>query len=316
MVRGTSARRLGGLLLALTIGSCAEPAPAPRERDPARSSSSPSDGGGYAFVVAGHTYGDPSGSKEARLHPPFLAALEELAALPRMAFLVLTGDVVRYPRTSYWNLVDEELAERWGLPFHVAVGGHDIGYAPRSEPHPERLDLAAWEARYGPTYGAFHHGGDCFVRLDANRERWSITGEQLAMLDRELAACAEARNVFVFVHQVIWLDLDDPERTLRPNSFGGWSPDINFASEVEPRLRALGRPVYLFAGDLGATAESEPLWYRRDGDLHLIGSGMGSGEGDHVIVVDVSAEGRVELNVRALGAGFTGRLEDHPANRR
>ena len=301
-------RLVGGALLAIGVSACAPDVPSPAAgSDEAR--------GAYRFFVAGHAYGSPEPPHELGLHPPFAARLGWLAAQPEMAWGVLTGDVVYRPTIERWDAVDAQL-ELLDFPVHIAPGNHD--FFPEKPPGEEGASILTreeWTARYGPTWHAFSHQRDRFVILDPGLDHWNITGEQLAFLDAELARRDQFRNLFLFCHQVIWAKQEDATRTALPNSLSGFTGEVNFTAEIEPRLVALERPVFLFSGDVGAHAASPAVWYCHEGNVHYIASGMGHGEEDNLVVVEVDAAGAVAFRLVALNGDdpdALGALEDHP----
>ena len=105
---------------------------------------------------------------------------------------------------------------------------------------------------FGKSYKKFFEGNDLFVILDLNLDHWNITGEQLTFLRNALRIDAKkARNIFIFSHQVLWYDKEKfPEPV--PNSLYDRSKETNYWSEIEPLLVATNKPVYVFAGDVGA----------------------------------------------------------------
>lgn len=276
-----------------------------------------SDAEPYAFFVAGHVYGAPKlQGLRPPIHPPFAERLPALDADPAVAFGVLTGDVVKVAHLEIYDAFDEAMAV-FTKPIHIAPGNHDIVPDDYAEQYPKRLNREQWEERYGPTYGAFEHEGDLFVRLDGALADWSITGDQLAFLEAELGAHPDARNVFVFAHHVLFLDAADPTRNVVPNSDFLQGESLNFRTVVEPLLRATGKPVFVFCGDIAATVKSTPSWYRREDNLHLVASGMGNPGKGSIVHVRVDAAGHATLEIESLHDGpedLIVPLEQHPAN--
>ena len=251
----------------------------------------------YAFFVAGHVYGHPKVHAPG-LHPPFAAKLDWLARVPGMAFGVLLGDSVFRPTEERWNALDRDLA-RFPFPMRLAVGNHDIRPQERAAELPDMLGPGEYVARYGPTFYSFTHGPDLFVVLDANPAEWNIAGEQLEFLRGTLAEHADARQVFVFCHQVIWWRPEEPA-TLVPNSSYGRAQELTYWSVLEPLFQQQSKPVFLFAGDVGASEDSTPFAFSRTGDVQRIATGMGAGERDNCVVVQVPRTGRPRLRLVAL----------------
>lgn len=258
----------------------------------------------YAFFVAGHTYGSPSG-KNPGLHPPFIRDFGRLNNDSSIAFGVLTGDIVRKSDTLSWDSVDAQLS-KLRMPVYFSPGNHDT------------YNRELYEDRYGKTYFTFEYMNDRFIILDGNISNWNIDGEQLAFLKESLKNAGHGtRNIFVFIHQLIWWD--------EMNIFGGvhlnwppYTPDTtNYWGEVEPLLQRAVAPVFFFAGDIGANDQATPVMYYHEGNITYIASGMGNIHDDNYIIVRIHAHGDVTFELIAPGDdhGRLGKLEDHDLNR-
>ena len=245
----------------------------------------------YSFLVAGHTYGVP-GSDDLGLHPPFKALFPQINA-NSLSFGVLTGDVVVEGTIARWDGVDADLAQLF-FPVFFAVGNHDMS------------NRELFVARYGPTYYSFEYHGDLFIVLDGELDACNVSGDQMAFL-QEVLGSSKARNVFLFVHKLIWVIEGTPYYVLRAQLNGSRDYDFqgNFWTEVEPLLRGLNAQVYVVAGDIGVPW-AMPLFYEQDGNLHLVASGMGGSEEENFLIFDVDPEG-VQIRAR--------RLDGQPLNR-
>lgn len=238
----------------------------------------------YSFFVAGHAYGVP-GTDNPGLHPPFRSAFP--AIRERGAeFGILTGDIVWNATATDWEDVDRDLRSL-GIPVHFAVGNHDMN------------DRALFASRYGPTYYSFRRNEDLFIILDGELDPCRISGEQRAFLTDTLRG-SDARYVFVFVHRLLWVVEGTPYLVLqgKMNTTDGYDFHGNFWSEVVPALRALDVPVYVFAGDVGVPW-AQSLFYERDGNIHLVASGMGGSEEENYLTVGVGPE-EVVIEARRL----------------
>jgi hypothetical protein len=240
----------------------------------------------YHFFVAGHTYGTPV-KKEIGLHPPFVEDFSTLRADSLLQFGVFTGDIVYHSRDSFWDAVDTQVATLL-VPVYFAAGNHDEGNKP------------VYKNRYGNTYYSFTQEKDLCIVLNPGLGGWNIWDEQLDFLKTELFKASKYRNIFVFFHQVLWWAPDNEYRDIYPNSLDGRAPTINFWDTVVPLLVATERPVYCFAGDIGANQEVAAIYASQYQHIHFIASGMGSWYNDNYLVVKVSAEKEVEVNVRWL----------------
>ena len=238
----------------------------------------------YSFFVAGHTYGVPGVDNEG-VHPPFKPWFAEINS-QNIDFGVFTGDIVIRGTPANWDEIDADLAELTP-PVHLTVGNHDLS------------DRPLFVSRYGPTYYSFEHQGDLFIFLDGEKDPCNISGDQLAFLQDALAD-TRARNVFVFVHKLIWVTKGGPYYKLRRglNTKEGYNFRNNFWTDVEPLLRDLEAQVYVVAGDVGVPW-AMPLFYQRDENIHFIASGMGGTEEENYLNFRVGAGG-VQIQAQRL----------------
>lgn len=194
----------------------------------------------YSFFVAGHTYGAPQ-RLGVGLHPPFVASFDSLKQYPNLSFGLLAGDIVRKSRDSFWNAVDQQLATL-SVPTYFAAGNHDEG-------HKE-----LYSSRYGKPFYSFTQGKDLFIVLNPGLGGWNIWHDQLDFLQTTLQKAKAYNHIFICLHHVLWYQTKDCN--LRPNSLAAKNPEINFWTAVMPLLYATERPVYLFAGDVGANRQA------------------------------------------------------------
>lgn len=247
----------------------------------------------YSFFVAGHTYGKPLATNLG-LHPPFKAVFPLIKAHPGIKFGVLTGDLVRYATLESWDSVKLDLNEL-EIPIYVAPGNHDI------------TELNYFETFFGDTsnnqctYRQFKMNNDLFFILDGNLDKWNIKGEQLKFLKEKLDfQSKQVNNIFVFIHQLIWWDDKNEFRNVRLN----WPPitpdSTNYWSDIEPLLRMTQKPVYIFAGDLGANENATPFIYHEINKITYVAGGMGNMVNDNIVFVNVDEMGKVSLDLIAL----------------
>lgn len=236
----------------------------------------------YSFWVAGHTYGK-AGKENPGLFPPFMTYRQQTQKHPGMKFGVLTGDTVLKGTSQDWKDVDRDV-QSFGMPVHFALGNH------------EYLNPVELNKRFPKTYFSFWQDQDIHIILDPNLDQWNISGAQFKFLKTTLAAAQEkARNVFVYSHQVLWWSPDNAYSNLLLNSPAGRSAKTNFWTEVVPLLEAMERPVFCFAGDVGAANWAEDFTDHAYGNIRLIASGMGKDEGSNFIVVEVFKNGDVKI---------------------
>ena len=231
----------------------------------------------YAFFVAGHAYGKPSSDGQNSnygLYSLFRARFEALNAIPNMELGVLTGDFVWFPDSAHFDSLDRDL-KKLNFPVKLCPGNHDA---------------SGWDstrsARYNPRFFSETHHNDLFIFLDPNLKAWNIMGEQLEWLRSVLNQKGpKSRNIFVFMHQVLWWNREGSHSQIAINSPVGRMDTINFESTILPLFRKLEKPVYFFAGDVGAIAGKEALFYFSEQNLHFLASGMGGGERENFLVI-------------------------------
>lgn len=241
----------------------------------------------YSFFIAGHTYGEP-GVNNIGLHPPFVAHFDSINANTNIEFGVLTGDIVSpNPIAQDWDEVDANLSTL-NVPIYFAPGNHDMENRP------------LFESRYGDTYYSFKKGKDLCIVLDPNLENWNISGNQLTFLKTTISDLSEVRNVYVFMHQLLWQEPDNKYSYITVNSYAGKASSINFWNEIEPLFYNNGHQTYFFAGDLGAGDWSSDFAYDRYDNINFIASGMGGPYGDHYLVVNVDTVGNLTYDFNCL----------------
>ena len=254
----------------------------------------------YTFFVAGHTFGiywmDNMG-----LHPPFMEKFE-LIEERNADFGVLLGDIVVESTVKNWDEVDSVL-QYLDCKVYFAPGNHDLG------------DRQLYESRYGKTYFSFIYQQDLFIILDPNIDHWNITGDQLDFLKNVVSKQqSEVINIYVFFHQLIWWDKQTKYGKVRLNSHSDRADTLNFWTEIEPIFHNLTNPVFMFAGDLGGAHWSDDYMYDTYDNITLIASGMGDGEGDNFIIIQVDESGNVSFELVALYGDdirALGNLEDY-----
>ena len=265
-----------------------------------------SESNAYSFFVAGHLYGKPWKLNNDRPHKPFVDYIPEINSHPGIAFGIFTGDVVRKPEQANFDTLVKDL-KPLEVPWYVVPGNHGIS------------NRKLFEKYFGDslhnyrTYRSFSHDHDLFILLDANIDHWNIKGEQLEFLKKTLEEkAAKSRNIFVFVHQLIFWDDKNEFRNIVVN-WPPYTPDTtNYWGEVEPLLAGTQKPVYLFAGDVGANKESTPYMYYKKNNIVYIASGMGNMKDDNFIFVNVNRDGKVYFDLIALQGdpNRLGKLED------
>ncbi|WP_422082728.1 metallophosphoesterase family protein [Ulvibacterium sp.] len=239
----------------------------------------------YSFFVAGHVYGKPRGG-ELGVYDSLKMRFDLINTYRNMKFGVFTGDIVRSANEKSWDAIDDDL-KTLKVPVYFSRGNHDG-------------ELSFFEERYGESYKSFITEGDLHIILDSNIGHWNIEGEQRDFLIRTLMEdSSKVNNIFIYVHHVIWWQ---GKGFLRPNSRAGMSEKLTFWTEIAPILNVTNKPVFIFAGDVGAAANTS-YSYERSKNLTLITSGMGGGVRDNFVIVDILNDSSVQFHLIALNGG-------------
>ena len=153
----------------------------------------------FSFILVGDRTGSDSQSWQI-----FDRAIDEINLL-RPDFVIMIGDIIENlpSRTgsiqSLWVEAFEHL-KQFKMPFFIVPGNHDIW---------NRQSYQTWKQNLGNTYYSFSYKGCRFIIL--NSEEVHITGEigfgekQLSFLKEEIQRYHQARQLFLFFHQPVWL---------------------------------------------------------------------------------------------------------------
>jgi len=251
-----------------------------------------------SFYVAGHVYGSPNKANSVgqdEVHKPFVDALPAIAGDDEISFGILTGDTVYSPSEKSYGSLISTMAET-GKPYYVVPGNHDL------------KDPELFKDFFENEYQAFTINRTLFILLTP-REDWKIDDEQFEFLENMLKNKHEVSNIFVFTHQLFWLEKNDERFPgVTPNSWDKKKNESNFWDQIKPVFSNFERDVYFIAGDVGAFEGRNSVVYERDGNLHFIASGMGGGAADNYIVADVYSDGGVKFDLIALNGDNPGAL--------
>ena len=202
----------------------------------------------------------------------------------------------------------EEDISKLTMPIYIVRGNHDGS-------------LKQFEDRFGKSFKSFIQDNDLFIILDPNIDKWNISEDQLVFLKNTLRNRGKkARNIFIFSHQVLWWSKDKLSKPL-PNSLQNKTPKTNFWTKIEPLLKNINKPVFLFAGDVGAFSKEHrkknhiiEYFYYNNNYVTYISTGMGGGVRDNFVIVDVLNDGMVKFRLVHLNGNDIyglGRLEDY-----
>lgn len=235
----------------------------------------------YSFFVAGHAYGSIYFPADG-LYNKFSQNKPFLDSISTLKFGVLTGDIVQKGTAEEWKAITRDL-HTFDIPIYLAPGNHDYK-------NPELL-----QKHFPKKYHSFKMNNDLHIVIDATADGWSILGDQLAWLKKTINDNQSVTNIFVYVHQVIWKDTDHPFEHIKVNSTEGLTNPPNFWSDILPLLETINQQVFIFAGDVGGAPWSSSMSYDKSNNLHFFTSGMGSGDNDNFILVNVMESGQARF---------------------
>lgn len=238
----------------------------------------------YSFFAAGHTYGNPN-NPHYGLHYPFVDYFPMINNYPNMEFGFFTGDVIVHSEVDYWDSAQMDISYL-NLPVYIAAGNHDIGQE--------------FVNRFGDYYYSFSYDNDLFIVLTPGLDSWNITGSQLEFLTNTLETNYNlVNNIFIFLHELIWWSPTNEYQNIEINFEPHYPGSTNFETVVKPLLLSYPNQITVYAGDLGATDQVSTFMYHSFDNITLIGSGMGGGIRDNIIITEVY-EDSVYYNLVAI----------------
>lgn len=212
--------------------------------------------------------------------------------LLRPEFVVSVGDLIE-GYTDDPRQADREWEEFLGfidqlqMRFFFVAGNHDL-----TNPMLHRK----WRERFGREWYSFDYRGVHFLCLcSEDPEQQHISEEQIAFVEKDLAAHADARWTLVFLHKPLW--------TYAESGLANNGVDPTNWKQVETLL--VDRPHTIFAGHVHHYVQ-----YRRSGREYysLATTGGGSllrgddyGEFDHVTWLTMEDDGPHVVNLRLDG---------------
>ncbi len=254
----------------------------------------------YSFFTAGHVSGNPANWHRG-FHQPFLNRLHLINNDSTIEFGFLLGDLVKKGSVENFDALDRDLS-KINKKVYIVAGNHDVN------------DRSLFDSRYGPSVQSFTHQNDLFIILDTNLDGWNISGEQLHFLMASITAQANCKRIFIMMHHLLWWTRDNKFKNIRINSSTGRAPHINFYDELMPFFKDQNKPIYLYAGDVGAQATGSEFMYYQEDEVTFIATGMGGGQRDNFVVTTITSEGEVQFKLKALNGNDVdalGELEDY-----
>jgi hypothetical protein len=237
---------------------------------------------GYSFFVAGHVYGKP-GTKYSGIYEPFKnnGVLNNCVFMP-LGFLL--GDAVVEASNYEFNILKKDINSLGNnTNIYISPGNHEVG----TGLYNAKRDI--YVKNFGKTFKYLKYENDLFILLDANLHNWNIIGDQLKMLKSLNSSKNRYKNVFIFSHQLIWIDSENKKFSgLITNSNEGKAKKLNFWNEVFPVIDNIGERVFLFAGDVGAFDNKSEFFYENISGVDFFATGMGGGKRDNFLLLHVN----------------------------
>lgn len=257
----------------------------------------------YSFFVAGHVYGTPGSKYQVGVHPPFKSAFNHIRD-KSLDFGVFAGDSVIGSQKKRYDALKSDI-KLLNMPIHVVPGNHEVGTI---------RELKAFEDSFPQRYYFWQTGNDLHFVLDSVQNGWNIEGEQLELLKSNLATHSSVKNVFIYVHNIIWWYETADKEKLWPNSHSGKAEKSTFWTQLAPLLNKSKKEIYIFAGDVGAFSNRPAAYHEEIENIQFITTGMGGMKNDNFVIVHVYNDNSVEFELFALNGddpNRLGALEDH-----
>lgn len=239
----------------------------------------------YDFVVIGHAYGNPL-NFQLNLYNKLIPELKSIRSLIQPDQYIFTGDVVAKATEENWTNVLNEF-DTLNLPYWIAPGNHDLS----TDYFKNYVQSDLFFSR--------REGRNLFLMLNSNYKGWTVNSPQISLISDELEDLNEIDNIFVFTHHVWWNNKTDASLkfdSIPTNSVYLINGPSNFWTDAFPLFDVIDKPVYFFAGDIGALSSIPAYQEKHFDNLHFYASGVGGGLDDNFLYVKVSKSGEVTVD--------------------
>ena len=240
----------------------------------------------YRFIVAGHIYG----SSRPQASHPAVNILNNKDYFETLApcMMILLGDIVPQASQADYEVLEKQFLSQTTFPIFNAVGNHDV----------EERNI--YEQRYGRTFFTFQYGAAQYIFLDTEQDSCKISGTQKTFLEvtiNQAVQDEQITQIFVFMHKVLFFDSNlfqrlNTNQSELPND--RWA--CIFANNYNELLEdifwpaAQKKPIYLFAGDVGARGGNltPQIEKYQEADLTTITTGIGDTPQDLILLVSIN----------------------------
>lgn len=246
----------------------------------------------HKFIVAGHVYGHPD-SSIVGIYPPFKQHFDHFNNDDTLVMVFFTGDVVHKQDSLHWSAFMQDY-NTLNKRKYIAAGNHDRG--------------PIYESIFGKYYYSFVFKNNLYIILSPTN--WNIENDQLDFLSQTLNNNMQGdetcNNVFIFLHELIWWSPTNEFSAVNINWPGHYPGSSNYDVVIHDLLKSVNQPVYLFAGDLGASSSTSPFMKAQRDNVNFIATGMGGGnEIDNIIEVTIFDADSISIKCLDINSGLT-----------
>jgi hypothetical protein len=264
-----------------------------------------------AFYAVGHFYGEHFGGVNDHPAPSFVSYAPKIANDNDISFGIIMGDVAIQPSDEEYQRDIAVLAST-GKDFYAIPGNHD-----------EADGGALFEKYFGKKYNSFSRDKNLFLLLDSNMSENGISAEgaQAQMIRGALQENPDVNNIFVFTHELIWYDQNDPKFNWykrSPNDNIGINYSLQmpstFNDELLPLFEGIDADIYFIAGDANMYEQDSGIFYGYYDGITYIATGLGSEVRDNILKFDIYRNGDVDIDLIALSGddpNALGEIEDY-----
>lgn len=245
------------------------------------------------ILAGGHLYGNPYNEGTPLISSTIQNNIDIINSSQADLFFSL-GDMTYLPSMESVQGLRDIFLDRVTVPLFNAVGNHDL-----------KNGRTFYQSNFEQTYYSFEYGSLQIIVLDTVISHCYIEGHQLDMLNSVLEDALQnnhIRNIFIFVHKLIFLEDED----LRGRANGLCEYGSNFSQLRDDILipSSLEKPIYIFAGDVGAFGGNLSPFYHQypDSNLSTIAVGIGDGADDALLKIMVEGD-EVKFELIPLAGG-------------
>lgn len=253
----------------------------------------PADDSSITIITGGHIYGNPYNEGIPTVAGTITDYVDALNSSEVDMFISL-GDMTYLPSLESIQSLKQGFLNKLTIPVFNSVGNHDM-----------KNGRTFYEENFGQTYYSFSYGSAQIIVLDTVLSHCYIEGHQQEMLENVVQDSLKDENIdiiFIFMHKLIFLEDED----LMARANGTCDYGTNFSELRDELLIPASRvkPVYIFAGDVGAFGGNlSPFYYQYpESNLYTIAIGVGDSEQDALLRINIEND-NVTLNILALKNG-------------